>query len=118
VQILRNRIETEQELILETGSDEAVSSDGESELHEDTVAAGDNNNGTGSQDNIWSRLLHQWNSGGVHPFIGVLSGLKIQEAPHLNKDTLPFTVISLSFVVVIQLLVAEANKYYNQYLDT
>jgi hypothetical protein len=33
---------------LETDSDEAVSSDSESELDEDTVAVADNNNVTGS----------------------------------------------------------------------
>jgi hypothetical protein len=37
VQILRNRIGTEQELILGIDSHEAVSSDSESELDEDTV---------------------------------------------------------------------------------
>jgi hypothetical protein len=42
--ILRNTTETEQELILETHSDEAISSDSESELDEDTVTAGHNNN--------------------------------------------------------------------------
>jgi hypothetical protein len=102
---------------LETDSDEAISSDSESEPHEDTVAA-DNNNVTGSQDKIWSRPQHAWNSGGVHPFIGALSGLKIQEAPHVNTDSLPITVFLLLFMDVIQLLVAETNKYYNLYLDT
>jgi hypothetical protein len=66
---LRNRIEIELELILETDSDEAVSSDSKSELDEDTVAAGANNNVTGSQDNIWSKPQHPWNSGGAHPFV-------------------------------------------------
>jgi hypothetical protein len=51
---------------LETDSDEAVSYDNESELDEDTVAAGDNNNVTGSQDNSLSKPQHPWNSGGVH----------------------------------------------------
>jgi hypothetical protein len=36
-QILKNIIENEQELILETDSDEAVLSDSESELHEHTA---------------------------------------------------------------------------------
>jgi hypothetical protein len=68
--------EIEQELLLETDYDEAISSDSESELDEDNVAAGDNNNVTGSRDNIWSRPQHPWNSGGAHPFIGALKGLK------------------------------------------
>jgi hypothetical protein len=45
---LRNRVEIEQELILETDSDEAILSDTESEFDEDTVAADDNNNVTES----------------------------------------------------------------------
>jgi hypothetical protein len=45
-QILRNKIKIWQELISETDCDEAVSSD--SELVENTVAAGENNNVTGS----------------------------------------------------------------------
>jgi hypothetical protein len=115
--ILRNRTGIEQELILETDSDKAISSDSESELDEDTVET-DNNNMSGSQANIWSRPQHPWNSGGVHPFIGVLSGLKIQEAPHENEDSSPIAIFILFFMDVIQLLVAENNKYYNHYLDT
>jgi hypothetical protein len=45
-QIVRNRIEIEQELILETDTDEAISSESESELDEHTVSACDNNNAT------------------------------------------------------------------------
>jgi hypothetical protein len=52
---------------LETDSHEAISSDSESELHEDTVEAGGNNKMTASQDKIWSRSQHPLNSGGVHP---------------------------------------------------
>lgn len=44
-QILEKRTETEHELILETQCDETVSSNSENELHEDTIAA-DNNNMT------------------------------------------------------------------------
>jgi hypothetical protein len=57
-------------------------------------------------------------SGGVLPFIGVLSGLKIQEAPHVNKGSSLITVFFRFFVGVIQPLVAETIKYCNQYLDT
>jgi hypothetical protein len=46
--------------------------------------------------------------------------MRIQEMmPHGNKDsTTPITIFLLFFKEVIQLLVAETNKYYNQYLDT
>jgi hypothetical protein len=50
--ILMNIIEIEQEN-LETDSDEAVSSGSENELDEDTVAAGGDNNATGSRNKIW-----------------------------------------------------------------
>jgi hypothetical protein len=36
----------------------------------------------------------------------------------VNKDSIPVTLSLLLFVEVIQLLVVEINKYYNQYLDT
>jgi hypothetical protein len=49
---LRNRMEMQQRLTLETNSDEALSSDSESEHNEDTVAADNNNNVSGRQDNI------------------------------------------------------------------
>jgi hypothetical protein len=42
-----NRVEIEQELILESDSVEAILSDTESELDEDAVAVDDNNNVTG-----------------------------------------------------------------------
>jgi hypothetical protein len=70
---------------LETDSDEAISSDTESESDEDTVAEYNNNNVTGSQDNIWSKPQHLWNSGDVYTFTGALSGFKIQEATHMKK---------------------------------
>jgi hypothetical protein len=95
---LRNRIETEQELILETNFDEAISSESESELDKHTMAAA-----------ITFGQNHKYplNSGGVHPFNGGLSGLKIQEAPHMNKDSSPFTVFFLFFMDVNQMLVAQ-----------
>jgi hypothetical protein len=86
VKNLRDKLEIEQELILETEFNEAMSTspDSESELDDDTVAVSDSNKATGNQDKIWSPQ-HSWNSCGVHPFIRTLSGLYIQEAPHTNK---------------------------------
>jgi hypothetical protein len=69
------------------------------------------------QVHIWSRPQNSWNSGGVHPFTGSPSELRIQEPPHVNKDSTPVTVFLLFFMEAIELLVAETNKYYNQYLD-
>jgi hypothetical protein len=63
------------------------------------------------------RPQHAWNYGDVHLFIGGPCGLRIQETPHVNKNSIPITIFLLFFVGVIQLLV-ETNKYYSQYLDT
>jgi hypothetical protein len=38
--------------------------------------------------------------------------LMTQEVPHVNKDSTPNTVL-LFFIEVMQLLLAENNKYYN-----
>jgi hypothetical protein len=67
---------------------------------------------------MWSRPQATWNSGGVHPFIGGSSGLRIWEVPHVKKDSTPITAFLIFFMKVIQLSVADTNKYYNQYLDT
>jgi hypothetical protein len=105
--ILRNRTEIEQELILEVDPDEAISWQWK--------WAWWTHYGTG--DNIWSKSQLPWNSGRVHPFIGTLSGLKIQEALHINKDSSLISLF-LFFMDIIQLLIAETNKHYNQHLCT
>jgi hypothetical protein len=51
-------MEIEQELTLKTDSDEATSSDSQSELDEDTVVVDDNGSVTGNQDKTWSRSQH------------------------------------------------------------
>jgi hypothetical protein len=67
---LRTKKNIEQEPIFESESNEAVSSDSESGLDEATVAVGDNSNVNRTQNKIWSRPQHPWNSGGVfHPVI-------------------------------------------------
>jgi hypothetical protein len=78
---------------------------------------GDNNNVSGSQHKIWSRSQHPWNSGGVHSFNETLSGVRIEEAPHANKDSSVITILFLFLMDVIQMLVEETKKYYNQNLD-
>jgi hypothetical protein len=68
-----------------------------------------------SQVHVWSRPKDTWNSGGVHPFSEGPKWTGIQEANHVIKDSTPITVFLLFFTKVIQLLVAETNKYYSQY---
>lgn len=53
VQILRNKIDIEHQLILVSDSEEAISSDMESELDEDYIAMNDNSNENRSQDNFF-----------------------------------------------------------------
>jgi hypothetical protein len=60
---------------LETDTDEAVSYEIESELHEDNVAKGDNNNVTGSHGNIWSKPGYPWNSSDTLPSNRSVKGL-------------------------------------------
>jgi hypothetical protein len=71
---LRHRIGTEEELILETDIEKAVISGSEVSLMK-TLWQWIIITLTGSQDSIWSRP-HPWNSGSVHPFTGVLNGLR------------------------------------------
>jgi len=80
---------------LEHGSDELFSSDSEVKIDEDTVALGGNSDARKKQNGIWSRPYHSWNSCGVSHFIGGLSGLKIQVAHHVNKNS-TITIFLLS----------------------
>jgi len=73
---LRHEKEIKQEIILETNSHEAVSSDNGHD--EDSATAGCDNNASGSQVHVWSRPQHTWNSGGINPFSGYPCGWRIQ----------------------------------------
>jgi hypothetical protein len=81
-------------------------------MNEDSTTAGCNCNTSGSQAHVWSRPQDIWNPGCVHPSTGGPCGL-IQEAPHMNKDSTPIAAFLLFFMKVIQLFVAETNKYYS-----
>jgi len=90
---------------LGTDCDEAGSSDS----HKDTYMDTDTDRGhdedfdaaSVSQVHIWSRPQVTWNSGGVHTFTGGPSGLRVQEAIHVTKDSTPITVFLLFFMGVI-----------------
>jgi hypothetical protein len=53
----------------------------------DTAAVGDHRNTNGSKDKMWLKAQHPWNFGGIQPFTGDPSGLRIQERSHVNKDS-------------------------------
>jgi len=39
------------------------------------------------------------------------------EAPHINKDSSPLSVLMLFFTKILHLLVEQTNVYYQQHLD-
>jgi len=53
----------------------------------------------------------------IHPFVGPANGLKISEAPHINKDSSPLAVLMLFFTEIFSLLVEQTNLYHQQHLD-
>ena len=53
----------------------------------------------------------------IHPFVGPAEGVKKSEAPHINKDNLPLSVM-MFFTEIFHLLVEQTNTYYQQHLDT
>jgi hypothetical protein len=54
----------------------------------------------------------------IHGFTRVPSGLRQNEAPIVNKDSSPLSVLMLFSLEILRLLVEERNRYYHQYLDT
>jgi hypothetical protein len=59
-----------------------------------------------------------WRNRSVHQFTGDTPGKRQNVAPHINKNSTPFSVFMLYFAHVITLLVEETNRYYHQYLLT
>src|SRR5215510_9810950 len=53
----------------------------------------------------------------IHPFVGPEKGVKKCEAPHINKDSSPLSVLMLFFTEIFHLLVKQTNVYYQQHLD-
>jgi len=52
----------------------------------------------------------------IHPFVGPAKGVKKSEAPRINKDSSPLSVM-LFFTEIFHLLVEHTNVYYQQHLD-
>ena len=59
---------------------------------------------------------HQGRNTNIHPFVGPAKGVKKSEAPHMNKDSSPLSVM-LFFTEIFHLLVEHTNVYYQQHLD-
>jgi len=52
----------------------------------------------------------------IHPFVSPAKGVKKNEAPHINKDSSPLSVL-MFFIENFHLLVEQTNVYYQQHLD-
>ena len=53
----------------------------------------------------------------IHPFVGPAKGVKESEAPHINTDSSPLSVLLLFFTEIFHLLVEQTNMYYQQHID-
>ena len=52
----------------------------------------------------------------IHRFAGSAKGVKKSEAPHINKDSSPLSVLMLFFTEIFHMLVEQTNVYYQQHL--
>ena len=53
----------------------------------------------------------------IHPFVSPAKVVKKIEAPHINKDKMPLSVLMLFFTEIVHLLVEQINVCYQQHLD-
>ena len=53
----------------------------------------------------------------IHPIVGPAKGVKKSEAPYINKDSSPLSVLMLFFTEIFHLLAEQTNVYYQQHLD-
>jgi hypothetical protein len=97
-------------------TDKSVFTDRKVTSDKENVEAAGNRNMRWSQDKIWFWSQYCCSSCGVL-FTGDLSSLRIQEALY-NKGYAPIATFILILMEVIQLLVAETNKYYSVCLDS
>ena len=56
--------------------------------------------------------LLQGRNTNIHPFVSPAKGVKKCEAPHINKDSSPLSVLMLFFTEIFRLLVEQTNVYY------
>ena len=52
----------------------------------------------------------------IHPFVGPAKGVKKSQAPHINEDSSPLSVL-MFFTEIFHLLVEQTDVYYQQHLD-
>ena len=56
--------------------------------------------------------LPQGRNTNIHPFVGPAKGVKKSEAPHINKDSLPLSLLMLFLTDIFHLPVEQTNVYY------
>jgi hypothetical protein len=61
--------------------------------------------------------LPQGRNRNIHPFVSPAKVVKKSEAPHINKDSSPLSVLMLFFTEMFYLLVEQTNIYYQPHLD-
>jgi hypothetical protein len=104
VQILRNSIEIEEGLILETDSDEVISCDNECERNEHIMAVKITLVKPTTSVKFWLCPSFHWRSQCIEDIRGI---------PYEQEFFADYSL--LFFSDVIQLLVTQTNRYYNQY---
>jgi len=53
----------------------------------------------------------------INPIVSPAKGVKKSEAPHINKDSSPLSVLMLCFTEIFLMLVEQTNVYYQQHID-
>jgi len=59
----------------------------------------------------------QGKSTNIHPFVSPPKVVKKSEAPYINKDSSPLSVLMLFFTEIFHLLVEQTIVYYQQHLE-
>jgi hypothetical protein len=103
-------------LICDTNSDEYIE-DTESDEDEDVYNDDEQLSPPMQQQNTKWGLQSHANQTHIYQFTGGDGGKKLKETHHINKDSSHLSVFMLYFAPIIDLLVKETNKYYQQYLD-
>jgi hypothetical protein len=73
-------------------------------------------NQSSSSSSSWEPPQH-YGRRSVNNFSCGAVGIKLSEAPHVNKDSTPLCIFMLYFSEIIHLLVGETNQYCLQYLN-
>jgi hypothetical protein len=108
--------------ILRNYNNSSGSGGGSDDDDDDNDNNNNNNNNNKPQQKSTHRLQHvadyqpQGRNTNIHLFVNLVKDVKKSEAPHINKDSLPLSVL-MFFTEIFHLLVEWTNVYYQQHLD-